>query len=81
MGYKYGNEADNFMNNGRSDKYIYFDRIKTKLDRKFGKNDQSEIVIEANFPQNYEIELKIVITEYLRLFSDDILKNFISIKG
>ena len=80
-GYKYGNDADNFMSNGRSNNFIYFDRIKTKLDPKFGKNDQSEILIEANFPQNYKMELKLVITEFLRLFSDDILNNYINLKG
>ena len=79
-GYKYGNEADNFMSNGRNNNYIYFDRIKTKLDPKLANNDQSEIYIEASFPRNYKMPLKLVIKEYLRLFSDNIL-NYVNLKG
>jgi len=79
-GYKYGNEADNFMSNGRSNDYIYFDRIKTRLDPKLANNDQSEIYIEASFPKNYKMQLKLVIKEYLRLFSDNILK-YVNLKG
>ena len=79
-GYKYGNEADNFMSNGRNSNYIYFDRIKTRLDPKFANNDQSEIYIEASFPKNYKMQLKLVIKEYLRLFSDNILK-YVNLKG
>jgi len=79
-GYKYGNEADNFMSNGRSNDFIYFDRIKTRLDPKLANNDQSEIYIEASFPKNYKMQLKLVIKEYLRLFSDNILK-YVNLKG
>ena len=79
-GYKYGNEADNFMSNGRKKNYIYFDRIKTKLDPKLANNEQSEIYIEASFPRNYKMPLKLVIKEYLRLFSDNIL-NYVNFKG
>ena len=79
-GYKYGNEADNFMSNGRKNNYIYFDRIKTKLDPKFANNEQSEIYIEASFPKKYKMPLKLVIKEYLRLFSDNILK-YVNLKG
>ncbi len=79
-GYKYGNEADEFMSNGRNKDYIYFDRIKTRLDPKFANNDISEIDIEANYPTNYKMKLKIVISEYLRLFSDKILE-YVNKKG
>ena len=79
-GYKYGNEADSFMSNGRNNNYIYFDRIKTKLDPKLANNDQSEIYIEASFPKNYKMELKLVIKEYLRMFSDYILQ-YVNFKG
>ena len=79
-GYKYGNEADNFMSNGRDNKYIYFDRIKTKLDPKLANNDQTEIYIEASFPKKYKMLLKLIIAEYLRLFSDNILK-YVNLKG
>ena len=79
-GYKYGNEADTFMSNGRKNNYIYFDRIKTKLDPKFASNEQSEIIIEASFPKNYKMPLKLVIKEYLRMFSDNIL-NYVNLKG
>ena len=79
-GYKYGNDADVFMKNGRDKNYIYFDRIKTKLDPKFAKKHESEIYIEANYPKNYKMELKLVISEYLRLFSDNILK-YVNLKG
>ena len=75
-GYKYGNEAENFMNEPRTDEYIYFDRIKTKLDPKFKNDIQSKIYIDSKFPANYKINLRIIITEYLRLFSDDALKYY-----
>jgi len=79
-GYKYGNEADNFMSNGRNNDYIYFDRIKTRLDPKLANNEQSEIYIEASFPKKYKMQLKLIIKEYLRLFSDNIIK-YINLKG
>ena len=79
-GYKFGNEADIFMNNGRNNSYIYFDKIKTKLDPKLSNNDQSEIYIEASFPKNYKMQLKLVIKEYLRLFSDKIVE-YVNLKG
>ena len=75
-GYKYGNDAENFMNEQRSDEYIYFDRIKTKLDPKFKNDIQSKIYIDSKFPSNYKINLRIIIKEYLKLFSDDALKYF-----
>ena len=40
-GYRFGYDAENFMNEPRSEEYIYFDRIKTKLDPKF-KNDVNQ---------------------------------------
>ena len=76
QGYRYGNEAENFMNEQRSDNYIYFDRIKTKLDPKFKNDTQSKIYIDSKFPSNYKINLRIIIKEYLRLFSDDALKYY-----
>ena len=76
QGYRYGNEAENFMNEQRSDNYIYLDRIKTKLDPKFKNDTQSKIYINSKFPSNYKINLRIIIKEYLRLFSDDALKYY-----
>ena len=75
-GYKYGNEAENFMNEHRSGEYIYFDRIKTKLDPKFRNEIQSKIYINSKYPSNYKINLRIIIKEYLRLFSNDALKYY-----
>ena len=76
QGYRYGNDAENFMKEPRSDDYIYFDRIKTKLDPKFKNDIQSKIYIDSKFPSNYKINLRIIIKEYLRLFSDDALKYY-----
>ena len=75
-GYRYGNDAENFMNEPRSDEFIYFDRIKTKLDPKFKNNIQSKIYIDSKYPPNYKINLRIIITEYLKMFSDDALKYY-----
>ena len=75
-GYRYGNDAENFMNEPRSDEYIYFDRIKTKLDPKFKNDVQSKIYIDSKYPPNYKINLRIIITEYLKMFSDDALKYY-----
>ena len=79
-GYRYGKDAENFMNEQRSEDYIYFDRIKTKLDPKFKNDIQSKIYIDSKFPSNYKINLRIIIKEYLRLFSDDALKYY-NLKG
>ena len=75
-GYRYGYDAENFMNEPRSEEYIYFDRIKTKLDPKFVNDVQSKIYIDSKYPLNYIINLRIIIKEYLRLFSDDALKYY-----
>ena len=75
-GYRYGNDAENFMNEPRSEEYIYFDRIKTKLDPKFKNDVQSKIYIDSKYPPNYKINLRIIITEYLKMFSDDALKYY-----
>ena len=75
-GYRYGYDAENFMNEPRSEEYIYFDRIKTKLDLKFVNDVQSKIYIDSKYPLNYKINLRIIIKEYLRLFSDDALKYY-----
>ena len=75
-GYRYGYDAENFMNEPRSEEYIYFDRIKTKLDPKFKNEVQSKIYIDSKYPQNYKINLRIIITEYLKMFSDDALKYY-----
>ena len=80
IGYKYGTDADKFMNNERNSKYIYFDRIKTKLDPKYANEHQENIYITANFPENKGVKLKNVITEYLRLFSNNALE-YINLKG
>ena len=55
---------------------IYFDRIKTKLDPKFKNDVQSKIYIDSKYPPNYKINLRIIITEYLRMFSDNALKYY-----
>ena len=75
-GYRYGYDAENFMNEPRSEEYIYFDRIKTKLDPKFKNEVQSKIYIDSKYPPNYKINLRIIITEYLKMFSDDALKYY-----
>ena len=75
-GYRYGDTAETFMNEPRSNDYIYFDRIKTKLDPKFKNDIQSKIYVESKSPMNYKINLRIIIKEYLRLFSDDALKYY-----
>ena len=75
-GYKFGKEAENFMKEQRTDEYIYFDRIKTKLDPKFKNDVQSKIYIDSKFPSNYKINLRLIIKEYLRLFSDNALKYY-----
>ena len=75
-GYRYGYDAENFMNEPRSEEYIYFDRIKTKLDPKFKNDVQSKIYIDSKYPPNYKINLRIIITEYLKMFSDDALKYY-----
>ena len=75
-GYRFGYDAENFMNEPRSEEYIYFDRIKTKLDPKFKNNVQSKIYIDSKYPPNYKINLRIIITEYLRMFSDNALKYY-----
>jgi molecular chaperone DnaK (HSP70) len=64
------------MNEPRSEEYIYFDRIKTKLDPKFKNDIQSKIYIDSKYPPNYKINLRIIITEYLRMFSDNALKYY-----
>ena len=76
QGYRYGDTAETFMNEPRSNDYIYFDRIKTKLDPKFKNDIQSKIYVESKSPMNYKINLRIIIKEYLRLFSDDALKYY-----
>ena len=75
-GYKFGKEAENFMKEQRTDEYIYFDRIKTKLDPKFKNDVQSKIYIDSKFPSNYKINLRLIVKEYLRLFSDNALKYY-----
>ena len=75
-GYRFGYDAENFMNEPRSEEYIYFDRIKTKLDPKFKNDVQSKIYIDSKYPPNYKINLRIIITEYLRMFSDNALKYY-----
>ena len=45
-GYKYGNEADIFMNNGRNKNYIYFDRIKTRLGKSFQKMIYQKFILK-----------------------------------
>lgn len=62
-GYKYGNDAENFMNEPRSNDYVYFDRIKTKFDPKFKDDIQPKLYIDSKFPSNYKINLRIVIKE------------------
>ena len=64
------------MNEPRREDYIYFDRIKTKLEPKLKNDIQSKIYIDSKFPSNYTINLRIIIKEYLRLFSDDALKYY-----
>ena len=75
-GYRFGYDAENFMNEPRSEEYIYFSRIKTKLDPKFKNDVQSKIYIDSKYPPNYKINLRIIITEYLRMFSDNALKYY-----
>ena len=60
-GYRFGYDAENFMNEPRSEEYIYFDRIKTKLDPKFKNDIQSKIYIDSKYPPNYKINLRIII--------------------
>ena len=79
-GYRFGYDAENFMNEPRSEEYIYFNRIKTKLDPKFKNDVQSKIYIDSKYPPNYKINLRIIITEYLRMFSDNALKYY-NLKG
>ena len=43
-------KTENFMNEPRSEEYIYFDRIKTKLDPKFKNDVQSKIYIDSKYP-------------------------------
>ena len=46
------------------------------MDPKFKNDIQSKIYIDSKFPSNYKINLRIIIKEYLRLFSDDALKYY-----
>ena len=75
-GYKFGKDANDAMTNSISDEYIFFDRIKLNLDPKLIDPKEQEILIESEYPKNYKIPLKIVIIEFLKLFSDKIMADF-----
>ena len=73
--YKYGNGANQLMSKNIKKEYIYFDRIKTKLDPKKLEKNPLNIKIKSSFPENVEMPLKLVIKEYLKGISDDCLET------
>ena len=73
--FRYGKKANYLMNEKKSKEYIYFNRIKTKLDPLKLEKDSLNIKIKSKFPGDVEMPLKFVIEQYLKAISDDCLES------
>ena len=71
--YLFGSEAH--REETRDSKYAYFTKMKTELDPELIKKKEKEFTIKAEYPKNYEVNLKTVIKEYLKGMSDKVINQ------